>query len=67
MPRRGNAPIHGELLHGTLNLLILKTLGVGAAHGHTIACAIERRSEEVLQVEHVDGPDPFLPPEPLGR
>ena len=42
--------IQGELLQGTLDLLILKTLGVGAAHGHTIAYAIERRSEDVLQV-----------------
>jgi transcriptional regulator len=52
MPKRGNAPIQGELLQGTLDLLILKTLGVGAAHGHTIAYTIERQSEEVLQVEH---------------
>ena len=52
MPKRGNAPIQGELLQGTLDLLILKTLAVGAAHGHTIAHAIEHRSEDVLQVEH---------------
>jgi PadR family transcriptional regulator PadR len=52
MPKRGNRPIQGELLQGTLDLLILKTLAVGAAHGHTIAYAIERQSEEVLQVEH---------------
>ena len=52
MPKRGNAPIQGELLQGTLDLLILKTLVVGAAHGHTVANAIERTSEEVLQVEH---------------
>jgi len=52
MPRRGRAPLQGELLQGTLDLLILKTLVVGPAHGHTIAHAIERRSEEVLQVEH---------------
>ena len=52
MPKRGNPPIQGELLQGTLDLLILKTLGVGAAHGHTIAYAIERQSEDVLQVEH---------------
>ena len=44
--------MQGELLQGTLDLLILKTLAIGAAHGHTIAHAIERRSEEVLQVEH---------------
>jgi transcriptional regulator len=52
MPRRGNPPLQGELLQGTLDLLILKTLVVGAAHGHTIAHAIEHRSEDVLQVEH---------------
>ena len=52
MPKRGNTPIQGELLQGTLDLLILQTLVVGAAHGHTIAYAIERQSEAVLQVEH---------------
>ena len=40
-----------ELLQGTLDLLILRTLLVGAAHGHAIAKAIEQSSEEVLQVE----------------
>jgi transcriptional regulator len=52
MPKRGNTPINGELLQGTLDLLILRTLALGAAHGHTIAHAIEHRSDEVLQVEH---------------
>ena len=41
-----------EILQGTLDLLILQTLAPGAAHGHTIAGVIERRSEDVLQVEH---------------
>ncbi|MGA2132766.1 MAG: PadR family transcriptional regulator [Bryobacteraceae bacterium] len=40
------------LLQGTLDMLILQILAPGAAHGHTIAYAIERRSEDVLQVEH---------------
>jgi len=40
-----------ELLQGTLDLLILRTLLLGAAHGHAIAKAIEMRSDEVLQVE----------------
>jgi PadR family transcriptional regulator, regulatory protein PadR len=40
------------MVPGTLDLLILKTLAIGPAHGHTIAHAIERGSEDVLQVEH---------------
>jgi transcriptional regulator len=40
-----------ELLQGTLDLLILRTLLLGPAHGHAIARAIELKSEEVLQVE----------------
>lgn len=41
-----------ELLKGTLDLLILRTLLVGPAHGHQIAKHIQRTSEDVLQVEH---------------
>jgi PadR family transcriptional regulator, regulatory protein PadR len=41
-----------DLLQGTLDMLILRTLLFGPAHGHTIAHAIESGSEEVLQVEH---------------
>src|SRR5882724_6293313 len=40
-----------ELLQGTLDLLILRTLVPGRAHGHAIAKAIEHNSEDVLQVE----------------
>ena len=40
-----------ELLQGTLDLLILRTLLLGPAHGHAIAKAIEYRSEDALQVE----------------
>jgi PadR family transcriptional regulator PadR len=40
-----------ELLQGTLDLLILRTLRAAPAHGHAIAKAIERTSEDVLQVE----------------
>jgi PadR family transcriptional regulator, regulatory protein PadR len=40
-----------ELLQGTLDLLILRTLSPGPAHGHAIAKTIERNSEETLQVE----------------
>jgi len=42
----------GDMLQGTLDVLVLKTLLSGPAHGHTIAHAIERSSEDVLQVEH---------------
>src|SRR5882757_1853173 len=40
-----------ELLQGTLDLLILRTLLLGPAHGHAIARAIEFNSDDVLQVE----------------
>lgn len=40
-----------ELLQGTLDLLILRTLRLGPTHGHAIAKAIERGSDDVLQVE----------------
>jgi PadR family transcriptional regulator, regulatory protein PadR len=52
MPKKGSPPLQGELLQGTLDLLILQTLVLGPAHGHTIAYAIEHRSGDVLQVEH---------------
>ena len=52
MPKKGAPPLQGELLQGTLELLILQTLILGPAHGHTIAYAIEHRSDDVLQVEH---------------
>src|SRR5437764_8469417 len=40
-----------QLLQGTLDLLILRTLAPGPAHGHAIATTIERQSEDVLQIE----------------
>jgi transcriptional regulator len=52
MPPRDAKPLDGEMLQGTLDLLILQTLVLGPAHGHTIAHAIEHRSDDVLQVEH---------------
>jgi len=39
------------MLQGTLDMLILRTLMMGPAHGHTIAKIIERTSEDILQVE----------------
>ena len=40
-----------ELLQGTLDLLILRTLLAGPIHGHAIAKHIQRTSQELLQVE----------------
>ena len=40
------------MLQGTLDMLILQTLILGPAHGHSIAHAIEKSSDDVLQVEH---------------
>jgi len=41
-----------ELLQGTLDMLILRTLLFGPAHGHQIAKHIQSTTEDVLQVEH---------------
>jgi transcriptional regulator len=40
-----------EMLKGTMDMMILRTLIAGDAHGHTIAKIIERTSEDVLEVE----------------
>jgi len=39
------------VLQGTLDVLVLRTLLVGPAHGHAIMKAIERSSDEALQIE----------------
>jgi len=41
-----------DLLQGTLDMLILKTLIFGPLHGHNIAHYIKQTSEEVLKVDH---------------
>lgn len=45
-------PDRVDLLQGTLDMLILRTLVFGQAHGHEIAKHIQRTTEDVLQVEH---------------
>ena len=50
--RRRRAPhTDGDLLAGTLDMMVLRVLSLGAAHGLQIAQAIERRSDDVLLVE----------------
>lgn len=51
MGRRKNEKSNQEMLQGTLDMLILRTLLLGPAHGHTIAKVIEQTSEDILQVE----------------
>ena len=50
MPRRSDDKL--ELLQGTLDMLILKTLLFGPAHGHGIATSIRQTTSDVLVVEH---------------
>jgi transcriptional regulator len=41
-----------DILRGTLNMMILRTLQQGSVNGYEIAKSIEQRSEDLLQVEH---------------
>jgi PadR family transcriptional regulator len=51
MPKDATRATRIELLQGTLDLLILRTLVFGPSHGHAIARQIRRASDDVLQVE----------------
>lgn len=51
MPRRARSE-SGDMMQGALDMLILRSLVLGPAHGHTIAYAIEHGSDRVLLVEH---------------
>ena len=42
---------NAEMLKGTLDMMVLRSLVMGDAHGHTIAKVIEQTSEDVLEVE----------------
>jgi transcriptional regulator len=46
------APARTSLLQGTLDMLILRTLDLGPAHGHDISRHIRQTTKAVLQVEH---------------
>src|SRR6266849_6623319 len=52
MARKTRHDSRGDMLLGTLDIMILKTLQLAPAHGHTIAHVIEKSSDQVLQVEH---------------
>jgi PadR family transcriptional regulator PadR len=50
MRKQKDEPI--DMLQGTLDMLILRTLLVGPIHGHAIAKSIEQTSQDVLRVDH---------------
>ena len=52
MEKPNGSPNRLDLLQGTLDMLILRTLLFGPAHGHEIAKHIQRTTDDVLQLEH---------------
>jgi len=51
-PRDSDFGSRVELVQGTLDMLILKVLRLGPLHGHAIATAIERSSEDLFKIDH---------------
>src|ERR1700730_13154779 len=51
MPMPKGRQSDGEMVKGTLDMMVLRTLVTGDAHGHTIAKVIERTSEDVLEAQ----------------
>ena len=52
MSTRSDPPTRDSLLQGTLDLLVLRILALGAHHGHGIAVAIQTRSGDTILVDH---------------
>jgi PadR family transcriptional regulator PadR len=52
MPTRADSSARDSLLQGTLDLLVLRVLALGAHHGHGIVRAIQTRSGDTLLVDH---------------
>lgn len=52
VPMTNESPDRIQLLQGTLDMLLLRTLLFGPAHGHQIAKHIQRTTDDLLQVEH---------------
>lgn len=52
VPMTNESPDRIQLLQGTLDMLVLRTLLFGPAHGHQIAKHIQRTTDDLLQVEH---------------
>ena len=50
--KKGARPDRAGLLQGTLDMLILRTLIFGPAHGHEIAKHIQRTTDDILRLEH---------------
>lgn len=50
MTRKSKEQQTGDMMQGTLDMLVLRTLLLAPAHGHTIAYAIEQTSGDLLQV-----------------